>query len=58
MKNFNIIENKLGLLFRWGSFWMGVHYSKACKRYCINLIPCVTIWYTKNNGFPVDTNKM
>lgn len=48
---------KSGILFRPESFWMGLHYSKACKRYCLNIIPCFTIWWTIN-GLPVDINKM
>lgn len=35
---------KSGLLIRGYSFWIGIHYSKYCKRLCINLIPCLTIW--------------
>lgn len=41
---------KTGLLVRKGSFWVGVHYSPYNRRYCINLIPCVTIWITLNGG--------
>lgn len=35
---------KIGMLFNLNSFWIGVHYSSFFKKYCINLIPCVTIW--------------
>ena len=35
---------KIGMLFNLSSFWIGVHYSCFFKKYCINLIPCVTIW--------------
>lgn len=47
-----------GLLFRPQSFWIGLHYSKECKRYCLNIIPCFTIWWTKRGGLPVDKSKM
>lgn len=41
---------KLGILYKFGSFWIGIHYSKYNKRYCVNIIPCVTIWITKKGG--------
>lgn len=41
---------KIGILARKGSFWVGVHYSPYNKRYCINLIPCVTVWVTMPGG--------
>lgn len=47
-----------GILFRLESFWIGLHYSKACKRYCLNLLPCITIWWCKKDGFPVDLKRM
>jgi hypothetical protein len=47
-----------GIIFRLESFWIGLHYSKNCKRYCLNIIPCVTIWWIKKNGKPVDKKLM
>lgn len=41
---------RYGWLFRWGSCWVGVHYSPYNKRFCINLIPCVTLWITRQGG--------
>ncbi|UYA98955.1 hypothetical protein IVIADoCa9_19 [Xanthomonas phage vB_Xar_IVIA-DoCa9] len=41
---------KCGWLVNKGSVWMGVHYSKHNLRWCINLIPCVTVWITKPGG--------
>ena len=41
---------KWGVLFRWESCWVGCHYSPYNKRYCINLIPFVTLWITKPGG--------
>lgn len=41
-----------GILFRWQSFWIGLHYSEYCKRYSLNLLPCVTIWWTVRGGQP------
>lgn len=39
-----------GLLFRLASFWMGVHYSTYDRRFCINVLPCVTVWITLPGG--------
>lgn len=47
-----------GWLWRKESCWVGCHYSKECKRYCLNIIPCLTIWWTKEGGFPVDLKRM
>lgn len=41
----------LGLLVNWKAFWVGWHYSEHHKRLCVNLIPCVTIWWTKPGGY-------
>lgn len=40
----------IGVLFRLKSFWIGVHYSDHTKRFCINLIPCITIWVILKDG--------
>jgi len=40
----------IGILFRLRSFWIGVHYSDNTKRFCINLIPCVTVWVILKDG--------
>lgn len=39
-----------GFLFRLASLWVGVHYSTYNRRFCINLIPCVTLWVTLKGG--------
>lgn len=41
---------RVGLLVRRGSLWVGVHYSPNTRRYCINPIPCVTLWITLPGG--------
>lgn len=41
---------KAGILFRWGSCWIGAHWSPGNRRLCINLIPFVTIWITAPGG--------
>lgn len=41
---------KAGILFRWGSAWVGVHWSPFNRRACINIIPFVTIWITLEAG--------
>lgn len=39
-----------GVLFRWGSCWVGAHWSPHNRRWCINLLPCVTLWITLEGG--------
>lgn len=40
-----------GVLVRGGSLWIGAHWSAANKRLCVNLIPCVTIWFVMPGGY-------
>lgn len=47
-----IMNIPFGILFRYQSFWIGLHYSKHCKRYCLNIIPCCTLWWTINGHKP------
>lgn len=49
---------KCGILVRGVSFWVGFHYSYKCKRLCVNLLPCITIWITFNNGLKPDKKLM
>ena len=39
-----------GIVFRPGSLWIGIHYSEYNKRFCMNIIPCVTIWWIQKGG--------
>lgn len=41
---------KAGILFRPGSLWIGAHWSPIHRRWCINLFPCVTFWFTLAGG--------
>lgn len=41
---------RASILIRLSSFWIGVNYSKAYKRWDINLIPCITLCIEKSNG--------
>jgi len=41
---------KCGVLFRPGSLWVGAHWSRYNRRLCVNLVPCVTIWFTLKGG--------
>lgn len=34
---------KVDFLPRFGSFWIGVHYSSNYQSYCIAIIPCLVI---------------
>ena len=42
--------SRAGVVFRWSSFWVGAHYSRFNRRLCINLLPFVTIWFTRRGG--------
>jgi hypothetical protein len=39
-----------GVLLRWGSAWVGAHWSSTNRRLCINPIPFLTIWVTAPGG--------
>lgn len=41
---------RAGLLFRWGSAWVGAHWSPYNRRWCINPVPCVTFWVVLPGG--------
>jgi hypothetical protein len=41
---------RCGVLVRLASMWIGVHYSAFDRRFCINLLPCVTFWITQPGG--------
>jgi hypothetical protein len=43
-------KTTVGILFRWRSVWIGVHYSTHNKRTCINLVPFVTLWIVTTGG--------
>lgn len=40
----------IGLLFRFGSFWIGAHWSSRNRRLCINPIPMLTVWIAFKDG--------
>jgi len=39
-----------GFIFRWGSGWVGYHWSPRERRLCINLLPWTTFWITAPGG--------
>lgn len=39
-----------GFKFGKGSGWIGAHWSKHNRRWCINLLPFCTIWITLKGG--------
>ena len=43
-------KSQCGWLFRWGSVWVGAHYSPYNRRWCINPLPFVTFWVTLKGG--------
>lgn len=43
-----ITNPKVTIIFRFGSAWIGAHYSSYNKRWCINLVPFLTICLGKS----------
>lgn len=43
---------KCGVLFQPLALWVGAHYSPYNRRWCINIVPCVTIWIAREGGNP------
>lgn len=46
----SVIPTGSGVLMRAGSFWVGTHWSGRNKRLCVNIVPCVTVWFTWPGG--------
>lgn len=44
------LDLRIGLLFRWGSCWIGIHYAAIYNRLCVNLVPFITIWFVGKEG--------
>jgi len=43
-------RRRWGIVFRWGSLWVGGHWAGQHKRLCVNLIPFVTVWVIGEGG--------
>lgn len=43
---------KAGVLFNGGAMWIGFHWSPFNRRWCINLLPCLTFWVALKDGKP------
>jgi len=41
---------KIGLLPRFGSCWVGAHWSGYNRTLCVNIVPCITILITLKGG--------
>ncbi len=39
-----------GVLFNWRAAWIGAHRSEHNRRTCVNVLPCVTVWFIENGG--------
>ncbi|QKN88534.1 hypothetical protein vBValSX1_141 [Vibrio phage vB_ValS_X1] len=50
VNNHVVGEPRCGILFNKGAIWLGGHYSPYNRRWCINLVPCITIWFTLRDG--------
>lgn len=38
------------MLYNECALWVGVHYSPSNRRYCINVLPFFTFWYSAEGG--------
>lgn len=47
---YNASFHCFGLLVNWRALWIGTHYSKHDKRLCLNLLPCITLWWARPGG--------
>ena len=41
---------RVGLKIQRGALWLGAHYSPYNRRWCINIVPCVTLWVALKGG--------
>ena len=48
--NQTVLGKAAGLLYNPSALWVGAHYSQHNKRWCINIVPLLTVWYT-NGGY-------
>lgn len=48
----------LGVLLNPHALWIGAHYSPGNRRWCINLLPGVTVWITLLGGKAPDKAKL
>lgn len=44
------VVGSFGLCIQPGGVWVGAHWSKHNRRLCVNLLPCVTLWFTAVGG--------
>ncbi len=45
-----VTKTTYGVLVRKESLWIGAHYSPTERRWCINLLPCITIFIVFAGG--------
>lgn len=48
---------KVGILVNAGAFWIGAHWSTYNRRWCINVLPCITVWIALRGGKQPDRRK-
>jgi hypothetical protein len=41
---------KIGILFQPWALWIGAHWSDYNQRWCVNVLPCITIWIALSGG--------
>jgi len=46
-----VSKHSFGGLIQPGGLWIGAHYSKTERRWCLNLLPCLTLYWVRPGGF-------
>mgnify|MGYP003662734558 CR=1 FL=1 len=49
---------KTGVTVNRNGLWIGAHYSPYNRRWCINILPCITWWIVKKGGNVPDRCKL
>lgn len=53
-----VFRHTFGGLIQPMGIWIGAHYSKTERRWCLNLLPCLTLFWVRPGGYlPVRTLK-
>lgn len=50
LARFRIGSLQCGVLFQPGALWIGAHYGAYAKRWCIQVVPMLTLWVMQRGG--------
>lgn len=46
----SVFGRRVGLIFNTRAVWIGLHGSNHNRRFCFNLVPCLTFWICRAGG--------